>query len=121
MQRPTVEWRVAEGGGQLAGIERYVAGPRRDGACLVPRAAHQMVGMIAADPVHDLALFYRDLGPEVFDLTLAHYTGRLDEAARERAIFYAHCALLEDLAYGIRTGTHRYIDEALAHLAHTFA
>ncbi|KWX00844.1 Aminoglycoside phosphotransferase [Carbonactinospora thermoautotrophica] len=55
-----------------------------------------------ADPVHDIALIYRDLGPEIFDLTLAHYEGHCDDADRERAVFYARCSLLEDIAYGVR-------------------
>jgi aminoglycoside phosphotransferase (APT) family kinase protein len=75
-----------------------------------------------ADPARDLALIYRDLGPEVFDLTLAHYDGRFDDTDRERAAFYARCKLLEDLAYGIGTpGARRYAKAALAHLARTFA
>ena len=63
-----------------------------------------------ADPAYDLALIYRDLGPEVFDLTLAHYDGgRFDAADRERAVFYARCSLLEDIAYGLSTpGARRY-------------
>ena len=53
-----------------------------------------------ADPDYDLALIYRDLGPEVFDLMLAHYDGdRFDDADRERAVFYARCSLLEGVAY----------------------
>ncbi|MGI8331557.1 phosphotransferase family protein [Actinomadura scrupuli] len=74
-----------------------------------------------ADPVHDLALIYRDLGPDVFDLTLAHYEGGCDDAGRERAAFYARCALLEDIAYGLETGARRYAEAGLAHLARTFA
>jgi aminoglycoside phosphotransferase (APT) family kinase protein len=73
------------------------------------------------DPVADLALVYRDLGPEAFDLTVAHYDGAFGERDRERAVFYARCALLEDLAYGFRTGERRYSDAGLAHLGWTFA
>jgi aminoglycoside phosphotransferase (APT) family kinase protein len=74
-----------------------------------------------ADPARDLAPIYRDLGPEVFDLTLAHYGGRFDDADRERAVFYARCKLLEDIAYGVRTpGARRYAETGLAHLARTF-
>lgn len=73
------------------------------------------------DPVHDLALVYRDLGPAVFDLTLAHYEGRFDEVDRERAAFYARCALLEDIAYGLHTGAGHHAGAGLAHLARTFA
>ncbi len=76
-----------------------------------------------ADPAYDLALIYRDLGPEVFDLTLTHYAGRFDEADRERAVFYARCSLLEDVVYGLSTpgAHHRYAEAGLAHFARTFA
>jgi aminoglycoside phosphotransferase (APT) family kinase protein len=74
-----------------------------------------------ADPAHDLALIHRDLGPEVFDLTLSHYEGGWDDAARQRALFYARCALIEDVAYGIRTGARVYAEAGLAHLDWTFA
>ncbi|MGH8774029.1 MAG: phosphotransferase family protein [Jiangellaceae bacterium] len=73
-----------------------------------------------ADPAYDLALVYRDLGPEVFDLTLHHYEGAWDDDARQRAVFYSRCALLEDIAYGVRTGDHRYSDAGLANLDRTF-
>jgi len=73
-----------------------------------------------ADPARDFALIYRDLGPEVFELTLVHYEGYFDDADRERAVFYARCKLLEDIAYGVRTGAHPYTKAGLAHLARTF-
>jgi aminoglycoside phosphotransferase (APT) family kinase protein len=73
-----------------------------------------------ADPARDLALIYRDLGPEVFELTLAHYEGYFDDADRERAVFYARCKLLENIAHGVRTGVHPYTKAGLAHLAQTF-
>jgi aminoglycoside phosphotransferase (APT) family kinase protein len=73
-----------------------------------------------ADPARDLALIYRDLGPEVFELTLVHYEGHFDDADRERAVFYACCKLLEDIAHGVRTGARSYTEAGLAHLARTF-
>ena len=96
---------------------------------LVDAGANAVTGVIdwtdaaIADAAYDLALIYRDLGPEVFDLTLSHYDGgRFDEDDRERAVFYARCSLLEDVAYGVRTpGARRYAEAALAHLARTFA
>lgn len=95
---------------------------------LVDAGANAVTGVIdwtdaaVADPAHDLALIYRDLGPEVFDATLAHYDGgSFGEADRERAVFYARCALLEDVAYGLSTpGARRYAEAGLAHLARTF-
>lgn len=75
-----------------------------------------------ADPASDFAPIYRDLGPAVFDLALAHYGRRFDSAARERAVFYARCKLIEDIAYGVHTpGAGRYAEAGLAHLARTFA
>ena len=74
-----------------------------------------------ADPAHDLGLLFRDLGPGVLDLVLTHHVGRLDDAHRDRAVFYARCALLEDVAYGERTGARRYGEAGLEHLARTFA
>jgi aminoglycoside phosphotransferase (APT) family kinase protein len=75
-----------------------------------------------ADPARDLALIYRDLGPEIFELTLACYEGRFDDADRERAVFYARCKLMEAIVYGLRTpGARRYVEAGLAHLGRTFA
>ena len=74
------------------------------------------------DPARDLALFYRDLGPEACKLALARYEGPFDDAGRERAVFYARCKLVEDLAHGLGTsGEERYAEVALSHLARTFA
>lgn len=93
---------------------------------LVDEARGAVTGVIdwadaaIADPACDLALIYRDLGPEVFDLTLAHYNGTIDEAGRERAAFYARCALLEDVAYGLHSADKRYLHTGLAHLERTF-
>jgi hypothetical protein len=75
---------------------------------------------LMAGYLRDLALIYRDLGPEVFRLTLAHYGGRFDGADRERAVFYARCKLLEDVAYGLRTpGAHRYAELGTVNLGRT--
>ncbi|GAA3440887.1 phosphotransferase family protein [Planomonospora venezuelensis] len=94
---------------------------------LVDPATDAVTGIIdwtdaaVADPAHDLALIYRDLGPEVFDLTLACYEGAWEEADRERAVFYARCTLLGDIAYGVRTGARLYTETGLAQLGRTFA
>jgi aminoglycoside phosphotransferase (APT) family kinase protein len=75
-----------------------------------------------SDPTRDLAPIYRDLGPEVFERTLAHYGGRFDDADCERAVFYARCKLLEDVAYGLSTPVaRRYAEAGLARLDRTFA
>jgi aminoglycoside phosphotransferase (APT) family kinase protein len=74
------------------------------------------------DPARDLALIYRDLGPEVCRLALAHYEGAFGDADRDRAVFYARCKLLEDIAHGLGTpGARRYAEVGLAHLDRTFA
>lgn len=72
-----------------------------------------------ADPAVDLALIFRDLGPEVLDRTLDHYGRPWSGADRERMAFYARCALLEDLVYGFR-GAPAYAAAGLAHLPWTF-
>ncbi|MEV5497122.1 phosphotransferase [Nonomuraea fuscirosea] len=73
------------------------------------------------DPAHDFALIYRDLGPEVFELTVAHYEFEVTEEDRARILFHARCALIEDLAYGVSIGPRHYAEAALAHLPRTFA
>ncbi|MFC3993963.1 phosphotransferase family protein [Actinoplanes siamensis] len=90
------------------GIEHVLADPR-DGA---------ITGVIdwgdaaLTDPAYDFGLLFRDLGP-------AALSG-LDPARRERAVFYARCGLLEDLAYGIESGQRRYADRSLAALSWVF-
>jgi aminoglycoside phosphotransferase (APT) family kinase protein len=95
---------------------------------LVDAGAGTITGIIdwtdaaITDPARDLALVYRDLGPEACRLTLAHYENPFDDADRERAIFYARCKLVEDLAYGLgNPGAERYAEAGLSRLARTFA
>lgn len=93
---------------------------------LVEEASGVLTGVIdwsdaaLADPARDFARILRDLGPEVLGLTLAGYAGVWSERARERAHFYARCALLEDLDYGFRTGEARYVRGGLRNLDRTF-
>jgi aminoglycoside phosphotransferase (APT) family kinase protein len=73
------------------------------------------------DPARDLGLLYRDLGPDVCRLALAHYEEPFDESDRDRAAFYARCKLIEDLAYGFgNPGAERYAEVSLSHLERTF-
>ncbi|RCG25403.1 aminoglycoside phosphotransferase family protein [Sphaerisporangium album] len=69
------------------------------------------------DPAYDFGLLYRDLGPAALDRALS---GHPDDGRREalaaRAAFYARCALLEDLAYGLEPGRDVYLDKSLAAL-----
>lgn len=74
-----------------------------------------------ADPAVDFARIFRDLGPGVVSRTVAGYAPGLRAAARERAVFYARCTLLEDVGYGVESGDERYVRAALANLPHTFA
>ena len=55
-----------------------------------------------ADPAYDLGLLHRDLGPQV--------------EPTEAAVFYARCAVLEDLQYGVAEGRETYRINALAAL-----
>ena len=72
------------------------------------------------DPAYDWGLVWRDLGPQVFADALARYDQPFDDADIARAVFYARCALIEDLAYGIRDGRARYLAAARNNFAHTF-
>ncbi|MBB5790820.1 phosphotransferase family protein [Jiangella mangrovi] len=74
-----------------------------------------------ADPAVDLARLYRDLGPGVFEKIAAAYTGDVDAVNPGRVAFYARCALLEDIAYGLTSGATEYARLGLAHLDRTFA
>lgn len=94
---------------------------------LVDVEANAVTGIIdwtdaaITDPARDLALVYRDLGPEACRMALAHYGGLFDGSDRERTIFYARCKLIEDLAHGLGTpGAERYAEAGLSHLARTF-
>lgn len=71
------------------------------------------------DPARDLGLVHRDLGPGALDRALRGYRcdAREVPAIRSRAGFYARCGLLEDMAYGMRTGRRAYLDNSLAALA----
>ncbi len=104
-------------------IEAFLAAAPPDGAyvpvfshndlgiehVLVDPATGAVTGIIdwsdaaITDPAHDFGLLYRDLGV-------------LAGSHQDRAVFYARCGALEDLAYGIQTGRGRYLDKSLAAL-----
>jgi aminoglycoside phosphotransferase (APT) family kinase protein len=73
------------------------------------------------DPAHDIGLLYRDLGPVALDKILRSWPGAGDGGLRERAVFYARCSVLEDLAYGHEAGRPEYVDKSLAALGRLFA
>jgi aminoglycoside phosphotransferase (APT) family kinase protein len=62
------------------------------------------------DPALDFARVYRDFGPSVLEDAIEAY-GALP-AAMARIEFFARCAALEDLAFGIETGRHEYAANA---------
>lgn len=73
------------------------------------------------DPARDLALVFRDLGLGTFERTLAHYGRPFDRVDRERAVFYARCKLLEDIAHGVSNrGARKYAEVGLSRLEQTF-
>jgi hypothetical protein len=56
----------------------------------------------------------------VLERVLAAYGANLTPADHQRLLFHARCKLIEDIAYGVETGSSRYLDAALAHLGWTF-
>ncbi|MFI1994783.1 phosphotransferase family protein [Actinoplanes sp. NPDC020271] len=84
------------------GIEHVLVDPR----------SSQVTGIIdwtdaaLTDPAYDFGLLFRDLGPLAAPPPELH----------DRAVFYARCSLLEDLAYGIEAGRPRYAEKSLASL-----
>lgn len=74
------------------------------------------------DPAVDFGRLYRDLGPAAIHAAMGGYrTGAAELGSMaERAVFYARCGVLEDLAYGLQTGRARYVDKSLAAMAWLF-
>jgi aminoglycoside phosphotransferase (APT) family kinase protein len=70
------------------------------------------------DPARDFGLLLRDLGPGPLADVMSHYHRDAGDRAalRGRAVFYARCAALEDLAYGLDAGRSEYVDNGLAAL-----
>ena len=74
-----------------------------------------------ADPAHDFGLILRDLGPAALDAALEGYGPAPDEPAlRARALFHARCKLVEDWAFGVRTGRPAYAAKSRAAAARLF-
>ena len=93
---------------------------------LVDAATGRVSGVIdwsdaaITDAAYDLGLIHRDLGPTALDAALAAY-GPADALLRERAVFYARCAMLEDLRYGVEAGRPAYVDKSVRSLPWLFA
>ncbi|MEE6272084.1 phosphotransferase [Georgenia sp. MJ206] len=71
------------------------------------------------DPARDLGLVLRDLGPAALDTALTA-SGHEDRGLPERALFYARCGALEDLAYGLEAGRGAYAAKSITALAWLF-
>ncbi|MCO1661067.1 phosphotransferase family protein [Pseudonocardia humida] len=69
------------------------------------------------DPATDCGRILRDLGAAALDAVLA----RLGADLRDRALFYARCGVLEDLAHGLESGRRAYVDKSLDALDALFA
>lgn len=74
-----------------------------------------------ADPARDLGLIFRDLGRDVAAAVLSLSDATRADTIWTRAAFYARCALLEDLAYGLLTPDRRYVEHALRRFNRTFS
>jgi aminoglycoside phosphotransferase (APT) family kinase protein len=72
------------------------------------------------DAAYDFGLILRDLGPAALDAALTAY-GPADARFRERAVFHARCAMVEDLRYGVETGRSAYADKSVSSLPWLFA
>lgn len=72
------------------------------------------------DPAVDFARVYRDFGPRFLADTLTAYDHQIDDAFRERTVFFARCAALEDRAFGLETGRSDYSKAAERSLAWLF-
>jgi aminoglycoside phosphotransferase (APT) family kinase protein len=70
------------------------------------------------DPALDFARLHRDFGPAFLAEALQAYGGLPD--AGPRIEFFARCAALEDLGYGLRTGRAEYAAAARRSLAWLF-
>ena len=93
---------------------------------LVATATGEITGVIdwsdaaLTDAAYDFGLLHRDLGPAALATALTAYRAGDTAALRERAAFYARCSLLEDLAFGSRTGLSAYTGKSLAALPWLF-
>ncbi|WP_175561347.1 phosphotransferase family protein [Geodermatophilus obscurus] len=71
------------------------------------------------DPALDFARLHRDFGPAFLAEALQAYGGLPD--AGPRIQFFARCAALEDLEYGLRTGRAEYAEAARRSIAWLFS
>lgn len=102
------------------GIEHVLVTPGPDG--LAVSGVIDWGDAAITDPAYDLGLLLRDLGPGALRLALETYAtrSRPDPGTAERAVFYARCTLLEDLAFGLETGRAAYVAKSRAGWRWTF-
>jgi aminoglycoside phosphotransferase (APT) family kinase protein len=123
---------------QQGRLERFLAGPvppesRERTLChndlgaehvLVSEDGSGLTGVIdwsdaaIADPARDVGRLLRDFGFGLAGVVLRRTGG--DDSTLRRAVFYARCALLGDLAYGIETSRPQYVAHALGRFPTTF-
>jgi aminoglycoside phosphotransferase (APT) family kinase protein len=72
-----------------------------------------------ADPAVDMGRLLRDFGFGVAEAALRRASH--EETTLVRALFYARCALIEDLAYGIEMSRPQYVAHALGRFDETFS
>ena len=72
-----------------------------------------------ADPAVDIGRLLRDFGFGVAEAALRRASH--EETTLVRALFYARCALIEDLAYGLETSRPQYVAHALGRFDETFS
>ncbi|GAA4709969.1 hypothetical protein GCM10023215_59640 [Pseudonocardia yuanmonensis] len=73
-----------------------------------------------ADPAVDLGRILRDLGRAALDRAVDACGAGDGEPLRTRALFYARCTLLEDLAHGLQPGREQYAAKSLEALPWLF-
>ena len=72
------------------------------------------------DPARDFGRILRDLGPAALEAALTAAGRPADGSLRDRAVAYARCGVLEDLAFGLSTGRPTYTGKSLAALGWLF-
>ena len=75
------------------------------------------------DPASDFGRIYRDLGEEILNTTLDHYSlkeGLVRKGMIERAMFYGKCSVFESIEFGVNYKKQAYIEMGLDSLRWMF-
>jgi aminoglycoside phosphotransferase (APT) family kinase protein len=102
------------------GIEHVLVDPE----ALVVTGILDWTDAALVDPAYDFGLLHRDLGPVAVSAALDSYSSSTVDGTpglRDRALFYARCSTLEDLAHGLDSGEHRYAEQAVLAMEWLFA